>query len=495
MSSHGPFEKGKDIITRTSAGAIHAYQLKKGDIGLSEWRAIYGEIVNLVELAIEIPGLPATVDFVPFLVTNGDFTDPVAEQVRVANVSWASRGLNNQLRTIPKGELFEMFRDAHGAYLPRELVDFRTFLELILHDGTAPADKEKAALLLERILPSDLPSRTDLDIARAAASVALLTAYITGPAELAANHWSTFEYWVLAACYILYLIEKSGRTQTRCDSLFEICELAAENALTALSKECNERQDFVQGLPLDDGHVYRTRMTIIIGLVCSLDLALRIRGKSRNHTSIARSLLQERLKETLFWGESATPYYWMCMLFAEQDCNSNLAEGLAIRLVRDVAEANGESGTGRGAPNPYFSPEQALRLAYRFDELNDEQFGGFSYSIAPLVNFLSRRLRRQALSSLWHSITRISLLDYVPANAAEWYRWKSEEGLLNSCLVEEPQSWEKLRNEANTIATNSLPLSLSHRPGFLLWYVLVYPHRFAPATAKAIDDAVSACSC
>src|SRR5437899_6293013 len=52
-SAHGPFEKGKDIIARTSSGEIRAYQLKCGDIGLSEWREIHGEINNLVELAIE----------------------------------------------------------------------------------------------------------------------------------------------------------------------------------------------------------------------------------------------------------------------------------------------------------------------------------------------------------------------------------------------------------------------------------------------------------
>jgi hypothetical protein len=74
ISTHGPFEKGKDIITRTESGEIHAYQLKAGDIALSDWREIYGEIVNLVELPIEIPGMPLVTNFVPFLVTNGELT-------------------------------------------------------------------------------------------------------------------------------------------------------------------------------------------------------------------------------------------------------------------------------------------------------------------------------------------------------------------------------------------------------------------------------------
>ncbi len=490
ISSHGPFEKGKDIITRTTDGTIHAFQLKKGDIGLREWRDIDGEVRNLIELAIEIPGEAPITGFVPYLVTNGELTDPVIEQIRVSNLSRHSRGIHTELRIIAKGELFGMFRESHGAYLPRELVDFRAFLELVLHDGSAPAAKEKAALLFEHVLPSDLSAVGHLDIARAATSIALLTAYITGPATLASNHWSVFEYWVLAGCYVLNLAERAERAEAACGSVFAICEMAAELSLVGLAEECKTRENFVQGLPLDDGHVYRTRMTILLGLICALDLSNRIRGKAPEHSSLARSILMDRLKETTFWGESATPFYWMCMLVAERNCNSPVAEGLAIRLVKDISQANGESGEGRGCPNPYYSAESALRISYGFDPLNDEQFVGFSYSVLALVHFLTRRLRRQALSSLWYGVTRMGLVDYIPANSAEWFRWKSEEGVLNSHLLDEPQSWEVLRSRAAGVPTDSLPRALLTRPAFVLWYVLVYPHRFTPATAKVIDDAV-----
>src|ERR1035438_9535575 len=68
VSTHGPFEKGKDIITRTRKGEINAYQLKAGNIGVGEWRAISGEVANLVEYAIELPGDTPITRFTPFLV-------------------------------------------------------------------------------------------------------------------------------------------------------------------------------------------------------------------------------------------------------------------------------------------------------------------------------------------------------------------------------------------------------------------------------------------
>ena len=231
-------------------------------------------------------------------------------------------------------------------------------------------------------------------------------------------------------------------------------------------------------------------MTILVGAVCALDLADRIRGKGRDYDSIVSAMITERLKETLFWGESATPFYWMCILAAEQRCNSALAEGLALRLVRDIAEANGDPASGRGFPNPYYSAEDALRVAYGLETLNEEQFTGFSYSVLTLINFLCSRMRRQALKLLWYRITRLNLSDYQPASAAEWLRWESQDGTLNSHLVDEPQSWEVLRRRADEAATDLLPLTLVKRPAFALWYLLVYPHRFTPAMAKITDDAL-----
>ena len=490
VSVHGPFEKGKDIITRTATGEIRAYQLKAGDIALRGWHDIHGEIVSLVELAIELPGTAPINEFVPYLVTNGELTDPVLEQVRVANVSWQSRGIDKRLRVIQKGELFERFRASHGAYLPHELPDFRTFLELILHDGSAPAEKEKAAQLIEHVLPREPQQENTLNIARAAASIVLLTAYITGPSVLASNHWCIFEYWVLAGAYVLYLGEKSKKAESDWQISFELCEIAAEGALSALAEECEQSDNLVEGAPLVDGHTYRARVTIMVGLLGAWDLSLRIRRKPRDKADFVPSFLNARLKEASMWGESAVPYLFLAALEAEQHCRSHVAEGLAIQLVGEISGANGASATGRGLSSPYYSSEKALRLNYGLDSLNAEQFLGFSYSIASLIDFLARRWRRQALAALWFGVTRMSFVEFVPASSAEWFRWKSSDGVLSSRLPGEPQSWEALRTSAETISLDELPPTLVNRPAFALSFILVYPHRFTPAIAKLIEDAV-----
>jgi hypothetical protein len=491
VSRHGPFEKGKDIITRDPAGEIRAYQLKAADIGLGEWRQIYGEIVNLVELAVELPGTPPIKDFAPYVVTNGELTDPVLENIRVANVSWQGRGFNKPLRVIQKPELVDRFRAAHGSYLPHQLSDFRSFLELVLREGSAPADKERAARLIEHVLPSEPEHRSALDLGRAAASLVLLIAYITGPATLGSNHWSVFEYWVVAAAYILYLDEKSNNKARPAFKIsFDVCEMAADAALDGLAKECSERADLVQGFPLIDGHAYRARVTLLVGLLSARDLSLRIRGKPRADGEFVWAFLDAHLKQAQMWGESAVPYLFLAALEAEQNCEPHVAEALAIQMVREVSAANGAAATGRGICNLYYSAEEALRVNYGLDFLNPEQFVGFTYTAASLIDFLARRWRRQALAAMWFGMTRMSLAVYVPASLPEWFRWKSSEGTLTTTLPGEPQSWEALRTQAEAEAISGVPRGLVERPAFALWFVIVYPHRFTPALAWLIEKAV-----
>lgn len=361
---------------------------------------------------------------------------------------------------------------------------------MILRDGTAPAEKEKAAVLFENILPSDPANTSVLNLSRAATSIALITAYISGPAERSLNHWSLFEYWVMAGAYILRLVEASSRAEKECQISFEICELAAENALKSLAEECSKANHFVQGLPLIDGHVYRTRMVIILGLLCGLELSLRVRGKPAFRETLAFAMISARLKEAVIWGEAAVPLLFAVMLLTEQNCNSFMAEGIAIQLIRDISTANGEMAVGRGAPNPYIGPEEALRLSYGLEPIVLEQFTGLSYSIAALVDFLARRLRRQALSFLWFGITRISMVESVPEASADFFRWISSKGKMESRLAAEPQSWQELREAAKAISLESLPSTLRKRPAFALWFIMVFPHRFTRATAKLIEEAI-----
>ena len=141
-------DRGKDVVTIDEAGRPRGYQLKCGDVGLSEWRKYKGEINDLVELPIGHPAVRTSGAHIPFLVTNGEINDPAISAIRSSNEAWRRRR-HPALRTISKGQLLKRFLAVHGSYLPSELSDFNLFMQLVLRDGREPLDKENVSKLLE----------------------------------------------------------------------------------------------------------------------------------------------------------------------------------------------------------------------------------------------------------------------------------------------------------------------------------------------------------
>ncbi len=92
LSRHGQGEHGKDIITRSPEGEYHAYQLKRGDIALGDWRGIEGEIRDLVNLPIVHPLVDKSEIHKSFLVTNGLVNTPVREQIDRLNENALKHG-------------------------------------------------------------------------------------------------------------------------------------------------------------------------------------------------------------------------------------------------------------------------------------------------------------------------------------------------------------------------------------------------------------------
>ena len=123
-SVHGPMEQGKDIITIGPDGECHAYQNKTGDIGLTEWRGISGEIQELVELPVDYPGVDKSKPHRAHLVTNGSITDPVRTQINDRNEDNVRKDRRYApLEVIAGDSLLKSFVDAQGRFVPRELPD------------------------------------------------------------------------------------------------------------------------------------------------------------------------------------------------------------------------------------------------------------------------------------------------------------------------------------------------------------------------------------
>lgn len=486
VSTHGQFELGKDVITVPKDGIPNAYQLKAGKLTMTEWRKFQGEIQQLVEYPIDNPSLKRTKEHRPFLVTNGQINDTVLNAIRHANESWKRRKFK-QLETINGTQLQALFKAAHGSYLPREPGDLELFLELYVANGREPLAKKRFARLLESVLPLQHAHRPHREVQRAITSAVLLTSYSLQYRTHEENWWAIFEAWVMMASYILASAEKFATPDKWWRASFDLCQDGAFRALEGLLEECEKNTTQFVVPDFAEGHFFGSRMTILAGLLGAYDIAMGIQ-KSEAPRPFIGSFLETYLPKAKFWGESATPFLMIAALACEKRGRQRTAEGLAFQMISTIADLNGSHG--RGLPNPYYGPEESIRLMGGLETTNPEMFSGVSYSLESVVHFLARRWLRVSLSLVWNRITSVQYAAFRPAKDWQWFMWKSPQGTLETISPGAPQSWSALLKQAENMENDQVPDLLKSEPVFALFFALVFPHRFQPGLLKVIEKAL-----
>jgi len=488
VSTHGQFELGKDVISVGKDGISNAYQLKAGKVSMTEWRNFQGEIQQLVEYPIDSPSVSRRPkEHRPFLVTNGQINDTVMNAIRHANESWKRRRFK-QLQITDGNKLQALFKEAHGSYLPREPGDLELFLKLYVVSGQEPLAKEQFAKFLESILPLNHAHRPHREVQRAITSAVLLTSYSLQSRTQKENWWAIFEAWVIMGSYILASTQKFSTPEKWWRSSFDLCQDGALQALESLLDECEKNTTGFVEPNLAEGYFFGSRVTILSGLLSAYDLAMRIQRKQPPGDFIGK-FLGTYLPKAKFWGESATPFFLVAALASETRGSQREAERLIYQLVSTIADQNGRHG--RGLPNPYYGPEESIRLLIEgLETTNSETFTGISYSLESLVHFLARRWLRVHLSLLWSKITSVHYAAFRPAEDWQWFTWKSPHGALETLSPGTPQSWSALLKEAENFEKAEVPDLLKSEPVFALFFALVFPHRFQPGLLKVVEHAV-----
>jgi len=101
-----------------------------------------------------------------------------------------------------------------------------------------------------------------------------------------------------------------------------------------------------------------------------------------------------------------------------------------------------------------------------------------------MVDFLVRRKRKDILAELWKGISEIMNSEFKPQSASETFKWYCKEGKQIDVFYNSPQSWKQL--EDLSFKKPDEPRTLINNP-FALYFLLCYPHRLNPNTAKFID--------
>lgn len=486
VSTHGRGEHGKDVVARRPDGVLCTFQLKGGDIALPEWRKIRGEVEELVQLPVRFPGVPEDEPHVPHLVTNGELRGDAPESVQRYAEDWAKRGYP-RLEVWQRGKVRKLFLDAHGSYLPGGLTSFRNFVQLYVGEFRAPLPKVELAALLESIVAATA-GLSETKLPRALASLAMLAGYIVEQYARAGNHVAAAEGWTIAAATVLHVAERDGLKPRVYAPTLALLRAGVEWSLDAFAHETLTGESWiVPEYGLADPHVYGARVTITLGWLSvwaiARDPSPDPADRNRLYKVASREFRARRVAGEIDW-----PFLLAFALWLDRDGRAADAEAVVLGHVRAVLAANRNGSKATGLPSPYWSHEQVLRLASgMLAPHENERFAGHSYTIHQALDVLVRRMRRQAVRSLWPNATRLDLCDFEPDRTADHFLWRCEKGALRSGRPERTASWSDWRAEVSVVGHESVPTVLIRHPEWLLPFLLTYPHRANRALSGLAD--------
>lgn len=492
ISRHGRGEHGKDIVTRDSSGHLKTYQLKGGDITLNDWRKIRGEVEELVQLPVMVPGIKRDEPHSPVLVINGEIRGDALVSIQQYAEDWEKRGYP-RMEIIQKNELLKSFVDAHGTYLPENLFDFRKFVEFYVSNFYDRLPKDEFAFFLERLVKgedekTDKPVKTKT-IKRLIESMILTASYVIEQYEKVENHISAVEGWSIVAATILQIAERENLKINLYKPSLDIVWQASRNNLENFEHEVLTRPHFVEPNFIwgETDLVRGARTLTSLAWIAGWLLTKKAIGEKAEKPKEIRDLILKQLAHIKIMGECDWAAVIILAIYLEQELGSSAGEGLIENWIRGVIENNsGEDPLG--IPSPYWSQEKILAFHYgQLPPYEEENFSKHSYTIKAALNMLVRRLRRQQISLMWRNASDLTFVNYIPDSDEEWFRWRSDKGDNQFTVSQQPVSWSEWHRNADTIPQNSIPAKLSQNSSWLLPYCLTYPHRVNEQMSDFID--------
>ncbi len=506
VTRHCAMELGKDVIAVDSEGLVCAFQLKTGDLNKSKWRDIYSQIQELLESTVIHPSIPSTSDYQSYLVINGKIEEEAQIAIDASNRNWVSRGFR-PLKTIVGSQLEKWASDLGTSLWPTEIREMKDVLELFLNDGLSLFPKEKYARIIQTMLPYNYtknnkkPSMAARN--RATSSASLLTSIVLSNFSKNENFVAEFEAWTIYLSYVFSIVDRWSTSQQSYSNEINIAKTAIEHALINLVDEIRERKHFVEGDASVDAPYYRIRITWVIGILSAFGIKRRIESQKDDELdNTIKTFVLDHITEMVIWGESAIPSYLSVFWYLKKIGKYTSANHFLYGVINSIVV--GHSNEEKYIANPYYQAidlipymlddqlAEVCPLPYRVSTKPfEDNSKGISYTLESLLDIIVRENWRLHFKVIWPSASRIMSRKFRYKKTWHYYWWRcGEEGQEVVTLRHPTQSWQKLRKDTSDVSGNILPKSMKESPYYVLYHLLVFPHRISPSVIRWLDHQI-----
>ena len=495
-TTHGPAEEGKDIIARDIKGKVTAFQLKRGNINVGEWRKIKSEIEELVELPIRHSSVKPGTKHQSVLVTTGFINEHVISRIDGQNNSWGSRGFR-RLETWSGSDLLMQFIRHTGAFIPEPVPEFHRLLGMIVKGGGGQLDKSEFDHILRSILPIGEKDHvgSKKEILRKVKASAVIVEFALASFDKAGNDFAKLEAYVLFAFYILALASRYKIQREVFGPTLWIIENAIDSCTKNLWDAEKPPKKFVD--PMTEPVIAPYKNTIVYGALAAQGLWYLLGGRSSWFNEAREDLVKEmnkKRKQLFLASEAFVPAKFLISEFLRQHGQVRNGDKMFEKLLQETIVRKVKGATSRPLWDPYMPTEQAMLrdLGKPYDTFLPQPWPSQSYSGYSLILIATNRLLKQDLKSLWYKITSLIFHEFVPVHEYQILLWRNRTGTMVQKMMPHPQSWAKLREEANS--QTQIPRVFAHMEHWLPYFLLVYPHRFSASRVLSLVDMVGKAS-
>ena len=485
---HTPQEYGKDVIALSPDGRLVGYQLKGnpgGTLTPTQFDEIRGQLEQLATLALGIPGYEGRVPDACYLVTNGEISELVSQQIQLLNASLvARRHPPEKIKTITRGTLLAWSNDLGLALWPSEMEDFGNLVTLLNYSGDEMFPAQVFDPLLQHTLRFDKEVKS-ADLSRRVTSAAVMTAVALHSFSRRKNHFAEITAWAMFITYAIAACEKNEFDYAKhCKEAVLVARDGIYDLLGQLCEEASERKVLVEGDPYSEFAFYRPRVLLVSALMAIYWMWSEAETwKRSHHKALVEKLIPESLPSKWLWGEGAIPnfltYIWYRKRIATSSKNDMMVADVLAELLRNKL---GDDG-GEPLASPYYDAEEVAQHQYQQilgcpDPFEGDGFEGDSYFCESLMMCLVRSNLKQTCQELWPDFTRLGHERVVPDQAWQFGLYRTGDVATNETRIYPPTvQWSELQSICEEHEAADVPAALKADPVLLLLFVNIFPFR------------------
>jgi hypothetical protein len=475
ISPHGQLEFGKDIIAIAPNGETCAYQLKGGNITLSVFRSIMGEIYQLIDTKCDHPNVDKIKPHKSYLVANGDIKDDAFQTIDKINNTETHY---SKLETINKDQLLKMFLAQNGKFLPQSFEGFGYLMKFFTKDGKDFFPKDEFYQFIKNNIL--VKSGQKSEKLNSIFSSVILTSYLLQNYQQENNNYAEFEAWTVLFGTLVSYIDEQSLDEKKIVATLNLIFDNIKESVKKIYDEFLDKDDLLEGDLLGDGGaVYRARITLLLGVVALHCLI--------NNTFEEKVLAKVKsvLKHGWYWGETAFPSWVLILKYLEKQKENPIAYSFIESFLKATLVNNGLRNKTTAYPNVYYDSQKVLNAIFDIEPIDYSQFKGRSFVLEPLVSLAIRRELKELLQSNWKQITHIQYEKFIPDKDSDLFNLHNKSGTNYTEFPNQTEKYSSLKAKYENKVNKKL---WNEYTNYMSCFILCYPNRIHEELIRFIDS-------